>query len=452
MIEKTTFNSNGERLDIGVMFTKVDRENRTVSGFATLNNRDSHGDEISYQGSREAFARFRGGIREMHQPNAVGTLVDFEDMNKYDPDSDKVYKGIYVQAKVSKGAPDTWEKVLDGTLKGFSIGGKAKRKFKKQDPETGDEWLVIDEYDLHEISLVDNPANPLATVLTVQKIGDEYVYSDDDIMEKQIMNILIEEQSGEVILSEDSERDGFTNIGWTDSIDNTEKIRRCLDEYKTSTEDSDEDIQLNTGGDVTAENEREILLKEGETVILRGVDNTDEGGATVAKNIKKDADVEAAEVEETEDVETDEVEKSEESTEDDVVKSEDSDDEEETDEVEKAADVSEVEEDSTDADDIVSKVVSAVADEIAKATEAAKESKDAVEGVQSSFDNKFADLEKSVKDELESLTARLEDVESTTAVKKSADVADEDDAEEDDEEASFWRGSGFLSANDLVRS
>jgi hypothetical protein len=35
--------------------------------------------------------------------------------------------GVYVSAYVSKGAQDAWEKVLDGTYSGFSIGGNIKK-------------------------------------------------------------------------------------------------------------------------------------------------------------------------------------------------------------------------------------------------------------------------------------------------------------------------------------
>lgn len=438
-MEKTTFikGDNGD-IRLGVTFTKIDRENRIVSGFATLDNVDGHGDIVSASGSASAFQRFRGGLREMHLPNAVGTLVKFEGLKKYDRETDKVYDGVYVDTKVSKGAPDTWEKVLDGTYKGFSIGGKIKKRSRVIDDE-GIERDVIEDYDLIELSLVDNPANPLASVLTVQKIGDTYVYPD---LEKQAMNILLHEESGDVILTEDEDRDGFINIGWTDSADNTQKIRESLENYYTSSEGSEAEITDS------------VLLNEDADVILAGADNTDEGGATVATDtkIEKDAAVEET-VESTEEVE--EVEKAVDATEVEEVE-----ETEETEEVEKAADVTEVteEEDSDPADELVAKVQAAVADVLAKATDAAKESKDAVEGAKTSFeksledfDTKISDLKSEIKKELDGLAQRVEDVESDTAVKKSADVVNDDDAEEDNEEDSFWRGSGFLSANDLVK-
>lgn len=440
-MEKTTLiqGQDGD-VQIGVTFTKIDRENRIVSGFATLDNIDGHGDIVSANGSADAFKRFRGGLREMHQPNAVGTIVSFEETKKYDRDTDKVYGGIYVNAKVSKGAPNTWEKVLDGTYRGFSIGGKIKRRSRVRDDD-GTEHNVIEDYDLIELSLVDNPANPLANVLTVQKIGDTYVYPE---LEKQVMNILLHEETGDVILAEDAERDGFINIGWTDSVDNTEKIRLALDTHYTSTEG------------FTLSNDGDVLLNETEDVILAGADNTNEGGATVATDTKIEKD--AGEVESDQGVvqsaDTSEVDESAE------VENDDADTDEENEEVEKAADVTEVEEEvvTDPADEIVAKVQAAVADVLAKATDAAKESTDAVTSVKTSFDksledfeNKISELKSDITKELESLAQRVEDVESDTAVKKSADVVNDDDAGENNEEDSFWRGSGFLGVNDLFK-
>jgi hypothetical protein len=427
MIEKSTFTRNGDTLSVGLMFTKIDTENRTVSGFATLDNVDGHGDIVSAVGSASAFQRFRGGIREMHTNNAVGTLLSFEETKKYDMDTDKVYDGIFVTAKISKGAPDTWEKVLDGTLKGFSIGGKVTKKSPLMGDD-GSEHMYIEEYDLIELSLVDNPANPLANVLTVTKVGDTFVFTDD-LIEKQVLSILMHPETGDVILSEDAERDGFENIGYTDSPHNTEKIRLALANYKTSK--TEEIIQQAD----TAETEK-----------IAGDDTTTtEGGATVATENNTEA-VEDVTVEKA----ADEVETVEETVAAD-----------ETLEVEKAADVQEIAEEVEptveSTDDIVTKVMEAVTAAMTKATEAAEESKDAVTSIQSSFEKAFetvseqvSSIENTLNDELGKLAKRLSALEGGTAVKKSADVVVETVEDEDEDEDNFWRGQ-FLNANSLIR-
>jgi len=417
-------NNAGRKLNFGVMFSKIDVENRTVSGFATLDNIDSHGDIVEADGSRRAFERFRGGIREMHTNNAVGTLVDFESLKKYVEQDDKVYDGIYVSARVSKGAQDTWEKVLDGTFKGFSIGGKILEKGTRY-MEDGSEIGVIKDYDLIELSLVDNPANPLATVMTVRKVGDTYIFNDDDANK---LNVFYHDESADVVLSADAERDGFELIGSVSDVDDTAQIRNIVNAYR-----------LEKGSDEPAieQNDVSVLLEKADSVMM---DSNTEGGAKVAT---EDLNKEAAA---TEEVVTEEV---------------------VDDSVEKAADVDETEELAVEAgeDDVVEKVTAAVSESVAaaiesalsKASEAAKESKDAATSVESSFEEalkgfeqKLTELGENLSKSLESLETRVADVESGTAVRKSADIV-EDDTEEDDGEKNFWRGSGFLDVADLTK-
>jgi hypothetical protein len=76
-IEKSHWSSNGENIQLSVPFTKVNREKRTVSGFATLDNIDQTGDVVTSDASMKAFESFRGNIREMHTPLAVGKMLSF---------------------------------------------------------------------------------------------------------------------------------------------------------------------------------------------------------------------------------------------------------------------------------------------------------------------------------------------------------------------------------------
>ena len=123
IINKAHWITEGDNLRFSMPIGKVDQERRIVSGFATLDNIDKQGDIVTTDASLKAFEKFRGNLREMHQPMAVGKVVSFKEDRYFDPSTKKFYNGVYVSAYVSKGAQDTWEKVLDGTLTGFSIGG-----------------------------------------------------------------------------------------------------------------------------------------------------------------------------------------------------------------------------------------------------------------------------------------------------------------------------------------
>ena len=146
----------------------IKQEERIVTGVATADNIDSSGDIIEFGASEKAFKAWRGNIREMQAPIAVGKAIDYEPVD-LDIDGSS-HKGMRLSAFVSKGAQNTWEKVLDGTLSAFSVGG---RILEKNIDETLSKQLGrpvhrISKYELGEVSLVDNPANPAAVVELVK--------------------------------------------------------------------------------------------------------------------------------------------------------------------------------------------------------------------------------------------------------------------------------------------
>jgi len=101
---KAHWDTEGDSVRLSMPFTKVDEERRIVSGFATLDNVDKQNDIVTQEASLKAFEKFRGNIREMHQPTAVGKMVNFKEDKYFDPESKKFYSGVYVSAYVSKGA------------------------------------------------------------------------------------------------------------------------------------------------------------------------------------------------------------------------------------------------------------------------------------------------------------------------------------------------------------
>jgi hypothetical protein len=178
---------DGDTIAFGVPFTKVNVKERTVEGFATLDNVDKAFDVVDSKASEEAFSSWMGNIREMHGPKAVGSAVTIE--KKTLEKDGRVYTGIWVKSRISKGAPDTWEKVLDGTLKGYSIGGKVLERrpdiVKASDGKYAEARVNrITKYILAELSVVDNPMNPLAMLEGISKgalikmEGDELVAGD----------------------------------------------------------------------------------------------------------------------------------------------------------------------------------------------------------------------------------------------------------------------------------
>jgi hypothetical protein len=233
IINKAHWITDGDNVRFSMPIGKVDQDRRIVSGFATLDNVDKQGDIVTTEASIEAFKKFRGNLREMHQPSAVGKVVSFKEDRYFDPREKKFYSGVYVSAYISKGAQDTWEKVLDGTLTGFSIGGNITKSDDMYDEKIDKSVRIIKEYDLHELSLVDNPANQFANVISIEKgqlggflakavVDTVYWCGTDDI----------------VRLSKDSEEscpscnDTMKNIGFVEDQNDTETLKFLVDSAK----------------------------------------------------------------------------------------------------------------------------------------------------------------------------------------------------------------------------
>ncbi len=273
-IEKSYWSSNGENINLSVPFTKVNREKRTVSGFATLDNLDQTGDVVTAEASLKAFENFRGNIREMHGPNAVGKMVSFKPETFYDPKSGEFYHGVFVDAYISKGAQDTWEKVLDGTLSGFSIGGKIIESDNEVNKSTGQTVRFIKDYSLMELSVVDSPANELCNILSIQKMNGQLMFKGI-AAETKVENIFYCEDSDSVFMSTESTFVSPVSgkeaelIGWVESNDvnkakeiekilaSFKKTRLTLPETQTIAKQANEE-----GGNEVSENTETVAVEE----------------------------------------------------------------------------------------------------------------------------------------------------------------------------------------------
>jgi hypothetical protein len=436
IISKANWNSEGDNIRFSLPFSKVDKERRTVSGFASLDNIDKQMDIVTAEASMEAFAKFRGNIREMHQPLAVGKMVNFKAEKYFDPESKKFYNGVYVSAYVSKGAQDTWEKVLDGTLTGFSIGGRMNKWDDAYDEKSDTQIRIIKEYDLVELSLVDSPANQFANIISVEKVdGVNMVKGDNTIIE----NVFWDTESGIVTVSENESEvspisgEPMKNIGFVEKTDNekTQMIKFLVDSAKG----------INT------------------SKINKEVQPMTENTETVAEVIETEAPVEveksevAPEVDAVVEVSTEEVVKAEEAPAAEAIeKSEETvsvEEVTETTEVSKSDDavvesIAEIKNTLTSAfSDLVSTVKSLQAE-----VEALKVSKVDVEVVKESFTEVAKDIA-AAKNEFDKFGKRVDAVEADTAFRKSGDLGEIVQNQPEMVEKSLWGGS-FLKTADLL--
>ena len=238
-INKAHWSTDGDNVRLSMPLTKVDEGRRIVSGFASLDNLDKQDDIVTTEASMEAFAKFRGNIREMHQPSAVGKMISFKEEKYFDPETKKFYKGVFVSAYISKGAQDAWEKVLDGTYTGFSIGGRMNKWDDAYDEKSDKPIRIIKEYDLVELSLVDSPANQFANIMSVEKVDgvNTITGSSADLV---VENVFWDAESGIVTISENETElspvsgEEMKNIGFVEKNDSekTTMIKFLVDSAK----------------------------------------------------------------------------------------------------------------------------------------------------------------------------------------------------------------------------
>ena len=435
-ISKAVMTTDGDTVKITVPFAKVNKETRTVSGFATLDNVDEQRDQVTAAASKSAFSRFRGNLREMHAPIAVGKVLSFEEQDYYDPKTERMYKGLWVNAFVSKGAQDTWEKVLDGTLTGFSIGGKVLDQESTFDKAIGQQVNIVKDYELLELSLVDNPANQLANVFTITKMKDGTSTIEGIAVDVKLENIFwCATDDFALTSSQDTHSCNqcdtmMKNIGWVESsaTDKIVKVRSSV-EAARSTKTSNTNITINVNGSVDAK----AITKQVRDAIIN---KTLKGGVDVADNTK-----------ETEVVVTESAADNEE-----VVSTTDEAPAEET----TAVEVEEVT--TVDVDVNIAELFKNFADELKGVMLSSKEeSATAVNSVKeelaevakslgekiSGLETKFGALESGV----ELVVKRVDSVESDTSIKKSLDLGRSEDKVE--KRKSVWGGT-FLDTNEIT--
>jgi hypothetical protein len=455
-IEKSHWSADGENLHLSVPFTKVNRENRTVSGFATLDNIDQTGDVVTAEASIKAFENFRGNLREMHQSIAVGKVVSFKPETYYDQKSQNFYNGVYVTSYISKGAQDTWEKVLDGTLSGFSIGGKIKESDNEVNKATGQQVRFIKDYDLVELSIVDSPANELCNIFSIEKVNGQMVYKGI-ATEVVTENIFYCEESDSVFMSTEKTFESpvsgkpATLIGWVESSDmnKSKEINRILASFKKSRLPLPE-TQLAKQANVEGGNDMEKLNvgKEAEVV----AEATVEAPAEVTPEVETPAE-EAPVAEAADESNVNLFDKSSDVA---AVATEDT----SADNVEKAAEAVEVMVDEPDFAKMLGDLKGFFSETLTKATEAnalqVTEIKTSVEAFSKNVDARILELAEKhsalsdavaeIKGTIDGVQKRVDAVEGDTAIKKSSDLGG---SEVFTKSKSKWSGAFLGSVNEI---
>jgi hypothetical protein len=149
---------------------KVDATKREVWGVATAEIVDKEGEIFDYKTSKPFFEKWSneiskatdgkslGNVREMHEPSAVGKLIDIT----FDDDMKQIRIGSKIVDDIA------WTKCMEGVYTGFSIGGAYVKAWK-------DGEYVRFTANPVEISVVDNPCVPSAHFTAVKADGTSEV-------------------------------------------------------------------------------------------------------------------------------------------------------------------------------------------------------------------------------------------------------------------------------------
>jgi hypothetical protein len=349
-------------------------------------------------------------------------MVSFKEDKYFDPETKKFYSGIYVSAYVSKGAQDCWEKVLDGTYSGFSIGGRMNKWDDAFDEKMEAPIRIIKDYDLVELSLVDNPANQFASILSVQKVDGVETITGDSV-DVEIENVFWDKDSGLVTVSQEESATSpisgipMQNIGFVEKSDSdkVDMVKFLVDSAKGI-----KTTKMNKEDNMTDEINNEVAAED---VVADAVEIAPEADAEIEAPVE---DVEKAEMpaggstgegedeeEEDESSEEDEAKKSDEVTADAVTDLKDA---------------------VTSAFSEITAVIKSLSEEVA----ALKKSNEVAEAKIAEAQNDFNNLGKSINA-----------LQAETAFRKSGDLG-EIVQEPAMVEKSVWSGR-FLTTSDLLK-
>ena len=431
---KAFWTTDGDSVRLSMPFGKVDIEKRIVSGFASLDNVDKQFDIVTTEASMSAFAKFRGNIREMHQPSAVGKMISFKEEKYFDPETKKFFKGIYVSTYISKGARDAWEKVLDGTYTGFSIGGRMNKWDDAYNEELDKSIRIIKDYDLIELSLVDSPANQFASIMSVEKVDGVNIIKGD-IANTVVENVFYDEETG-IVLTSDEETylspvsgNEMKNIGFVEKNDSdkADMIKFLVDSAK---------------GINTSKINKEVSPMSEDTAVLDApvmeetqevsVEITPEAQPTETVEKVLEAEAPVAEAEKSDSI----VEDSATSSTEDAIQN-----------LEAPA-----AEDAAKADDVIANAITEIKDSVTNAfgdlTATLKSLSDEVANIKKSLDATTTDVNQ-IKGTFNEIGKRVDSVEKDTAFRKSGDLGEiVQELDSTPVHKSLW-GGRFLKFSDL---
>jgi hypothetical protein len=297
---------------------------------------------------------------------------------------------------------------------------------------------IIKDYDLVELSLVDNPANQFANVLSVEKVDGVDMIKGESL-DTPIENVFWDAESGIVMLSENDSEVSPTsnapmqNIGFVEKNDNekTDMIKFLVDSAK---------------GINTIEIKKEASPMNEETITADIVEKSDEVVEESQVAPEADAPTEDAAEASSDDVEKsmDPDKKSDDMDEDEEMKSEDEM------KAEAAPEVDEVSKSNQVIADAVTEIQGTLTSAFSDLANTVKALHEQVSALSKSIDSVKTEVTEA-KGQFNEFGKRVDAVEADTAFRKSGDLGEiVQEAQSEQIEKSLW-GGRFLKTADLFR-
>jgi hypothetical protein len=218
-----------------------------VAGIATTETMDHDGEIVDIGSVRDVWKSYMENpvVRYFHgkdgrNPDAVGMVIpEYTDASGKTFKTEMTDRGPFIVAKISN-APDTESirtKISEGILKGFSIGGRAKR-VKEYSHELGKDINRVITKRISEISIVDLPANPdsFFNVLKSACVGDQCKIKSEEMDGEKIETKLANDTDMLKSVEDEIAKLEQENIG----------LQKQIDESQSHTKSKEEVVMKNT--------------------------------------------------------------------------------------------------------------------------------------------------------------------------------------------------------------
>ena len=265
-----------------VAWSQMKKTARHFAGWATVEIVDKQGDKIeigAFKSTMSKFMKLGATIIDKHSNRKVGSYIGYEFRNKGDN------AGLWMEGVIYRGHrihDETWDKINSGEYPALSIGADPLKSKQECDEKTC--WNAIKAIDLFEISVVDSPANPEATIEEVNSIAksDITIITKGDSMAEDETK---DKGDGGDSVAEPTEKDEFdAEMAYKSLSETVNSMKAMFDKAFPPEEDEEEEKEPEEDED-TEEKSTEVAGEPSATLTIKDIQKAIKDG--VQSELKK---------------------------------------------------------------------------------------------------------------------------------------------------------------------